>query len=273
MSGRSFNYVKWGFLVTAAGSIAAVLTVPEIRCNIGLLSDTCSVLQKDVELVTKTEAGEALEGVQVEVIAQKGPPKPGLTDINGYVKVKILATEDVLVTTSKTGYPTQSFTINLLADKNQVRIVRLAKSGQLKVSSASAISDVVVASSSLPPSPPPVKAEINQPLEGSLLDRNTKAAGTLTNLAAGDSLWIYVFSSGEKRYYPSKATYDPDTKMWQRSLIIGSVEKEESGASFEIGLFTANSQMSENLSKWGENGTSTLPAGIVPLKSVIVKRK
>jgi hypothetical protein len=123
----------------------------------------------------------------------------------------------------------------------------------------------------------PVKAEIvNQhldSLDGSLVDRNIKVVGKLSGLTAGDSLWMYVYPLGKKRYYPFKATYDPDSKMWQRSLTIGSVEKGASGASFEIGLFTANARISEDLSKWGETGTHELPQGIVSLKSVIVKRK
>ena len=131
MSSNNFNYVKWGFLVTLVGSIAAVLTVPDFRCSIGLPSDNCVVQQQDVEIIVKTETGEALEGVKVEVIA-KGPPEPEFTDINGYVKIKILGREDVLVTLSKSGYPTQNFTTNLLIDRNRVRVVRFNKSGQAK---------------------------------------------------------------------------------------------------------------------------------------------
>ncbi|WP_414517729.1 hypothetical protein [Nostoc sp. PCC 9305] len=135
MSAKKFNYVKWGFIATLVGSIGTVLTVPDIRCRIGLPSDNCVLPQQDVELITKTETGEALEGVKVEVIAKKGPPEPEFTDINGYAKIKILGQEDVLVTLSKLGYPTQSFKINLSIDRNQVRIIRLTKSGQAKVSS------------------------------------------------------------------------------------------------------------------------------------------
>jgi hypothetical protein len=130
-----------------------------------------------------------------------------------------------------------------------------------------------IKSSSSPARAIPIKAEINQPLDASLVERNTRASGTLSDLAAEDSLWIYVYASGEKRYYPSKVEYNPDTKVWQHSLIIGSVGKEESGASFMIGLFIANAQMSKDLAKWGESGTSKLPEGIVQLQTVTVRRK
>jgi hypothetical protein len=51
---KTFNYVKWGFIVALVGSVATVLTVPEVRCRIGLLSDTCAISQKEVELITQS---------------------------------------------------------------------------------------------------------------------------------------------------------------------------------------------------------------------------
>jgi hypothetical protein len=116
-------------------------------------------------------------------------------------------------------------------------------------------------------------AEIIQPLNKESVDRNVIATGTLTDLAVGDSLWIYVYPSVQKKYYPSPVNYDPDDKTWKVSLIIGSDEKEESGASFEVQLFTADAALSKDLSKWGENGTSQLPDGIHRLKSITITRK
>jgi hypothetical protein len=144
---RKFNYGKWTFLVALIGCIAAVLVVPELRCSIGLLSDTCSTQQKEVELITQTETGEALAGVKVQVIA-KGAPENRHSDSNGYSKVKISSEGDVHVNLSKQGYPSQDFNINLKNDQNTVRTIRFSKSGQPEVSSRPTNPSVAVPTSS-----------------------------------------------------------------------------------------------------------------------------
>jgi hypothetical protein len=149
---KRFNYVKWGFIVALAGSIFTLLTVPEFRCSIGLLSDTCSVPQKEVELMTQSEAGEALAGVKLQVIS-KGAPESQYTDTNGYVKVSIASRGDVRVNLSKLGYPIQDFFINLANDQKTVRLIRFSKSGQPEVSSASTVPPVSQTS------PSPIQAE------------------------------------------------------------------------------------------------------------------
>jgi hypothetical protein len=130
---KKFNYVKWGFIVTLVGSVGTALTVPEVRCSIGLLADTCSIPQKEVELIIQSETGEALTGVKLQVIA-RGAPENQYTDSNGYVKVNIASRGDVRVNLSHSGYPVQDFYINLVNDQKTVRIIRLAKSGQPEVS-------------------------------------------------------------------------------------------------------------------------------------------
>jgi hypothetical protein len=83
---KGFDYLKWGFIVTTIGSIGTVLAVPEIRKIIGFGGDISAPLQKEVELITQTETGEALAGVKVQFIA-KGAPENQYTDSNGYAKV------------------------------------------------------------------------------------------------------------------------------------------------------------------------------------------
>ncbi len=129
---KMFNYKKWGLIVALVGSVATVLTVPEIRCSIGLLANTCAATQKEVELVTQAETGEALAGVKVQVVAM-GAPENQYTDSNGYAKVNISSRGDVRVNLSKSGYPVQDFNINLANDQNIVRTVRFTKSGQPEV--------------------------------------------------------------------------------------------------------------------------------------------
>jgi hypothetical protein len=116
-------------------------------------------------------------------------------------------------------------------------------------------------------------AKINQPTNGRSVDRSIAATGTLTSLAAGDSLWIYVYPLAEKRYYPSKVTYNAKTKIWQTNLVVGSTNQKESGASFKIGLFTANSKLSNELNQSKDRGVSKIPAGISQLVSLAVQRK
>jgi hypothetical protein len=143
----NFNYVKWGFIVALVGTIGTVLTVPEIRCSIGLLADTCAIVQKEVDFITQSETGKALAGVTVQVIAI-GAPEIQYTDSNGYVKAKIASRGDVRINLSKSGYPVQDFNINLANDQNTVRIIRFATSGQPDVSSVPTIPPV-------PPTPLP----------------------------------------------------------------------------------------------------------------------
>jgi hypothetical protein len=135
---KKFNYVKWGFIVALFGAIATALTVPEFRCSMGLLSDTCSMPQKEVELITQSETGEALSGVKLQVIS-KGAPENQYTDGNGYVKVNIASKGDVRVNLSKSGYPVQDFLINLANDQKTVRLIRFSKSGQPIVTPTSTI--------------------------------------------------------------------------------------------------------------------------------------
>ncbi len=140
---KNFNYGKWTLIVALVGAIAAVLVVPEFRCSMGLLSDTCDIPQKEVDLITQTETGEALAGVKVQVIA-KGAPENQYSDSNGYSKVKISSEGDVHVNLSKPGYPSQDFNINLKNDQSTVRAIRFSKSGQPEVSSRSTSLPVAV---------------------------------------------------------------------------------------------------------------------------------
>jgi hypothetical protein len=151
-STKNFNFTFWGIIVSSFGvfgAIATVFTVPEFRCSIGLLADTCTPLLKEVELITQTETGEALAGVKVQFIA-KGAPETQHSDDNGYVKAKISSKGDVRVNLSISGYPTQDFNINLANDQNTVRTIRFSKSGQPKVASLPALPPVIP----LIPSPP-----------------------------------------------------------------------------------------------------------------------
>jgi hypothetical protein len=132
---------------------------------------------------------------------------------------------------------------------------------------------IKTAKSPIPDSAP--IATIKQPFSGEIVDRSIEASGTLSSLATGNSLWIYIEPLAQKKYYPLQATYDPASKLWKASIKVGADEKEESGASFEIGIFIANVKISQELSDWRNSGTSKLPADIVRLTSlpVLVKRK
>lgn len=62
---KHFNYTKWGFILGTSIAIATLIasvTVPEVRCSIGLKSEACVVQTQVVELITQTEQGETLGG-------------------------------------------------------------------------------------------------------------------------------------------------------------------------------------------------------------------
>jgi hypothetical protein len=135
------------------------------------------------------------------------------------------------------------------------------------VSSAETSDLIAIDSSSVP------RADITQPLDLSIVDRQIKATGTLSGLPTGYVLWVYVYPSTVKKFYPSRATYDAETKKWQCFLTIGSIEKENSGVDFEIGVLVANKKVSGELNKM-RDGTSELPLGTVRLvRTLTVKRK
>jgi hypothetical protein len=115
--------------------------------------------------------------------------------------------------------------------------------------------------------------EIVQPSDGEAIERDVEVSGTLSGLADGDAIWVYVLPSGENRYYPLKASYDPRSTQWRVPAVVGTVAKEASGATFQIGVFTANSRHTATLLSAGEKGLSQLPSGVTILKSVTVRRK
>jgi hypothetical protein len=133
-------------------AIGTFLTVPEFRCSIGLLADTCPRALKEVELITQTELGEALPGVKVQVVG-RGAPEVHYTDTNGYLKVNMASKGDVRVNLSVVGYPVQDIHLNLAIDPNTVRVVRFARSGSPAVTSQASPPPVVVSPASPSPSP------------------------------------------------------------------------------------------------------------------------
>jgi Carboxypeptidase regulatory-like domain len=132
---RKINYTKWAFVlgtpIALVSAIAAVVSVPEIRCNLGWQAD-CVVQKQLVEIITQDETGTVLSGVRVQVISQ-GAPEVQTTDNNGYVQVKIPRKGKIVVNLSKEGYPTQNITIDLENEQSTTRRVTLGKSGTIQV--------------------------------------------------------------------------------------------------------------------------------------------
>jgi hypothetical protein len=146
----------WGLVVAVLATIGTFLTVPEFRCSIGLLAETCGgVALKEVELITQTETGEPLPDVKVQFVG-RGAPETLHTDSNGYGKVNIASEGDVRVTLSISGYPTQNFVINLKIDQKTVRTIRLTRLGKPEVTSQASLPPIVAASPSptVPTNPP-----------------------------------------------------------------------------------------------------------------------
>lgn len=132
-----FGFIKWEFVVGTFISIVGIIisvSMPEVRCFIGLESEACASQLKTVELLFQTERGESLGGVRVQ-INSFGTPETLWSDDNGYVKVRIPSKGDVAINLSKEGYPTQNFTINLENEQSTNRIIRLKKDGKPEVKS------------------------------------------------------------------------------------------------------------------------------------------
>jgi hypothetical protein len=136
-SSPKINFAKWsliigiiGIPIALIGSMAAAVTIPEIGCRLGLKLSACVVPQQVISLIVQSESGEALSGVKIQFIAQKGAPEVQYTDNNGYARAQIPSVGDVRVNLSKSGYPIQDLTINLENDQNVLRIIRFNQSGK-----------------------------------------------------------------------------------------------------------------------------------------------
>ncbi|MFK0733401.1 MAG: hypothetical protein ACFKPT_14685 [Gloeotrichia echinulata GP01] len=129
---NKFDYVKWGFIVAVLGTIGTFLSIPDPLCKLGFNPQACPSPLKQATLVIQTETGEALPGAKIQFIAINAP-EIQYTDNNGYAQVKIPSLGDVRITLSKSGYPTQDFTINLNNEQNTTRIIRINQSGQPQV--------------------------------------------------------------------------------------------------------------------------------------------
>ncbi|PSB52726.1 hypothetical protein C7B67_06045 [filamentous cyanobacterium Phorm 6] len=154
---RTINYTKWGFIlgtpIAFFALVATAATVPEFRCSIDKTAAVCSERQ-NVELYTQTEEGEYLADVKIIFTAQ-GPPEFKYTDNSGYAKVKIPTKGDVSVNLSKTGYPTQNFTINLENEQSTPRIIRFTKSGKPIIEGSPPISPAPAPTPTPTPTPSP----------------------------------------------------------------------------------------------------------------------
>jgi len=136
---KKFNYTKWGFILGISIPLTAVLvsiTVPEIRCSLGLEKESCTVQKEIVEIITQTETGEPLGGVKIQFISQ-GAPEIQYTDNNGFARVKIPNKGDVSLNFTKKGFPPQNFTIDLDKEQSKTRIVRFQKTGTPKITELS----------------------------------------------------------------------------------------------------------------------------------------
>jgi len=196
---KKINYAKWTLIcsiVLALISTIVAIAYPEIRCKLGLGLSNCAVnSQKEVELISQAETGEAIAGVMVKVIA-KGPPEVQYTDSNGYAKVAISSTGDVHVNLSKSGYTNQDFFINLANDQNTVRIIRFNRSGKPEISSAptitQALQTIKLSSpiSQVPAPPSPVIAPIIATYENDYIKASTLGASFDTDKWAQAGLII-----------------------------------------------------------------------------------
>ncbi|MEH2306609.1 MAG: hypothetical protein V7L06_15020 [Nostoc sp.] len=117
-------------VITLAGAITAVVTIPEIGCIVSWNSSKCVGLrtesQKELELIVLNEIKEPLAGVEVEIIGN-GPPEVYYTDSNGFIKVKIASRENVRIRFITKGYAVTEYTVNLQTSPNSPKVIRLVR--------------------------------------------------------------------------------------------------------------------------------------------------
>ncbi|WP_146141245.1 pentapeptide repeat-containing protein [Stenomitos frigidus] len=185
------DYTKKGLVISTLIAIAGIgssFTVPEVRCFVGLKSDSCTVQQQEIQFITQAETGETLPGVEIKYISQ-GAPEVQYTDNNGFARVKVPSKGDVKLILSKKGYPTQEFTVDLQNDQSITRTVRLKQSGQPEITPLSPGNlPTTTATPTLPNSSTPIttlnqpdstSTSSNQPIGSSDPDNTTKNFETL----------------------------------------------------------------------------------------------
>ena len=101
--------------------------------------------------------------------------------------------------------------------------------------------------------------------------------GVFDEISPKDDVWIYVYATGEQRYYPHKVRdIDMQRKTWSISSIpIGNISPNQTGNKWRIGVFIVGQAESDSLirdSINSTNGVATLPVKIEPSKETIVMR-
>jgi hypothetical protein len=245
-------------IVSIVGWVSGIFEKP-VKCFLHTESEEiCQSIstKRDLDLIVENQENMPVKDVDVTLIDQ-GSPKHKITDGNGFVRFEIVKKVDLIMTFKKSEIVPYKHTIKSENLTQGVTTIKVTEKGMVKDTTE-------VESKGL--------TMMQQPSNGEKVSREVDASGTLANLAEGDSLWVYVYPSADKRYYPSEVK-DINSNTWRTSLLVGLDDKKASGGSFEIGIFTANSKLNEQLSHSSNSGTATLPKGIKRFNSLKVTRK
>jgi hypothetical protein len=116
---------------------------------------------------------------------------------------------------------------------------------------------------SITPTPRPEsspKVTITSPIEGSTVERESDITGMSNNLPENSSMWLYINTSGEHKYYLREIIDRRTDGTWLlKKVIIG--DPKSSGATYRIGiLVTDNAETIKSL-RSNSQGLIQLPSG------------
>ena len=120
-------------------------------------------------------------------------------------------------------------------------------------------------------SEPQVKILI--PNNGSQVQRSTEISGKFKSLSIEKDLWIYVYATEEKMYYPGKVkNINHNGKTWSFPGLIGDINPDQAGNKWRIGVLVAGQQESEILMQGVNKGLSKLPVETDSKQEIIITR-
>ena len=120
---------------------------------------------------------------------------------------------------------------------------------------------------------PEPQAKILTPKNGSQVQRSTEISGKFQSLSIEQDLWIYVYATEERMYYPGKVKkIDRNAKTWSFPGLIGDINPDQSGNKWRVGVLVVGQKETDILMQGINKGLPKLPVETDSKQEVIITR-
>ena len=120
---------------------------------------------------------------------------------------------------------------------------------------------------------PEPQVKILTPNNGAQVQRSTEISGKFQSLSIEQDLWIYVYATEERMYYPGKVkNIDRSTKTWSFPGLIGDTNLDQAGNKWRVGILVAGQKESDILTQGINKGLSKLPIEVDSRQEIIITR-